>query len=82
MPNFNMEKEEMVGIGKRVEALFQPVEEGFKLLQWRVIDEPDRGFTGPTKCRVPDPTGGVLTGGGSEHHQRRRIGLGPGDFCP
>ena len=43
--DFNMEKEEKVGIGKRVEAVFQPVEEGFKLLQWRLIDEPDRGFT-------------------------------------
>ena len=39
--NFNMEKEENVGIGKRVEAVFQPVEEGFMLPQWRLIDEPD-----------------------------------------
>ena len=43
--NFDMEKEENVGIGKRVEACFLPVEDGFKLLQWRLIDEPAQGFT-------------------------------------
>ena len=43
--DFNMEKEENVGIGKRVEAVFQPVEDGFMLPQWKLIDEPDQGFT-------------------------------------
>ena len=43
--DFNMEKEENVGIGKRVEVAFQPVEDGFMLPQWRLIDEPDQGFT-------------------------------------
>ena len=43
--DFNMEKEENVGIGKRVEVVFQPVEDGFMLPQWRLIDEPDQGFT-------------------------------------
>ena len=39
--DFNMEKEENVGIGKRVEVAFQPVAEGFMMPQWRLIDEPD-----------------------------------------
>ena len=43
--DFNMEQEEKVGIGKRVEVAFQPVAEGFMLPQWRLIDEPDSGFT-------------------------------------
>ena len=36
-----MEREENVGIGKRVEVAFQPVSEGFMMPQWRLIDEPD-----------------------------------------
>jgi hypothetical protein len=34
-----------VGVGKGVEAVFQPVEDQFMLPQWRLIDEPDQGFT-------------------------------------
>ena len=42
--NFNMEKEENVGIGKRVEVAFQPGDDGFMLPQWRLLDEPDAEF--------------------------------------
>ena len=51
--DFNMEKEENVGIGKRVEAVFQPVEEGFMLPQWKLIDEPDQGFTWAHEVPAP-----------------------------
>ena len=41
--DFNPEKEEAIGIGKRVVATFQDLGEDFSLFQWRLSDEPPEG---------------------------------------
>ncbi|HEX2172817.1 MAG TPA: hypothetical protein VHL09_10280, partial [Dehalococcoidia bacterium] len=38
--NFTMVPESEVAIGKRVEVIFQDIEEGFSLPQFRLTDEP------------------------------------------
>lgn len=41
--NFTMVPESEVAIGKRVEVIFQDIEEGFSLPQFRLTDEPPEG---------------------------------------